>query len=144
MNRAMDRIRRKVESRVRLSETDAVWLMDEAPLLFVGELANHDRFRRHPEREVTFVVDTNPNYTNVCEVDCTFCAFYRPPGHEEAYTHSVGEMLDRIGKGVELGATTVLLQGGGQRVAAARLLPRSRSRNAGTLPRRNAALLVGR
>ena len=112
LNSAMDRIRRKVESRVRLSEADAVWLMDEAPLLFVGELANHDRFRRHPEREVTFVVDTNPNYTNVCEVDCTFCAFYRPPGHAEAYTHSVEEMLDRIGRAVEQGATTVLLQGG--------------------------------
>ncbi len=112
LNGAMERIRRKVEGRLRLGRADALRLMDEAPLLEVGELANHDRFRRHPEREVTFVVDTNPNYTNVCEVDCTFCAFYRPPGHEEAYTHTVREMLDRIAPAVEQGATTVLLQGG--------------------------------
>ena len=62
--------------------------------------------------KVTYVVDTNPNYTNVCEVDCTFCAFYRRPGHEEAYTHSVEAMLDRFGAAVEQGATTILLQGG--------------------------------
>lgn len=109
---ALELIRRKVDHRIRLSEADALWLMDEAPLLALGELANHDRFRRHPRREVTFIVDTNPNYTNVCEVDCTFCAFYRRPGHEEAYTHSVEEMLDRIGRAASQGATTVLLQGG--------------------------------
>ncbi len=108
----MERIRRKAESRMRMTRNDARWLMDEAPLLGLGELANHERFRRHPDPEVTFVVDTNPNYTNVCEVDCTFCAFYRPPGHDEAYTHTVEEMLTRIGRAVERGATTVLLQGG--------------------------------
>ena len=111
-NGSLARIRGKIESGSRLTANDAIWLMDLAPLLALGELANFDRFRRHPEREVTFVVDTNPNYTNVCEVDCTFCAFYRPPGHEEAYTHSVPEMLDRIGRAVGQGATTVLLQGG--------------------------------
>jgi cyclic dehypoxanthinyl futalosine synthase len=70
------------------------------------------RRRKHPEDVVTFVVDTNPNYTNVCNVDCTFCAFYRPPGHEEAYTHSIDEMMERIGRAVERGVTTVLMQGG--------------------------------
>lgn len=70
------------------------------------------RWRLHPERVVTFVVDTNPNYTNVCDVDCTFCAFYRPPGHEEAYTFTVEEMLEKIGRAVSMGATTVLMQGG--------------------------------
>lgn len=108
----LERIRRKVGSRVRLDETDARWLLDNAPLLELGALASFDRFRRHPEAEVTFVVDTNPNYTNVCEVDCTFCAFYRHPGHEEAYTYTVEEVLDRMAPAVEQGATTVLLQGG--------------------------------
>ncbi len=111
-NATLERIRRKVESRVRLDAADAGWLLDEAPLLALGELASFDRFRRHPEPEVTFVVDTNPNYTNVCEVDCTFCAFYRHPGHEEAYTYPVEEVLDRMAPAVEQGATTVLLQGG--------------------------------
>ena len=106
------RIREKVRDRVRLDAADARFLLEEAPLLALGELANAERFRRRPEAEVTFVVDTNPNYTNVCEVDCTFCAFYRPPGHEEAYTWSVDEMLDRIAPAVEQGATTVLMQGG--------------------------------
>ncbi len=105
-------IRAKIGAGERLDEAEAQWLLDDADLLTVGELANRERFRRHPESEVTFVVDTNPNYTNVCEVDCTFCAFYRHPGHEEAYTHSASEMLDRIGQAVEKGATTVLLQGG--------------------------------
>ncbi len=107
-----ERIREKVGSGERLDRADALWLLEGAALLEVGELANHVRFRRHPAPEVTFVVDTNPNYTNVCEVDCTFCAFYRAPGHEEAYTRSVPEMLDSIGRAVEKGATTVLLQGG--------------------------------
>lgn len=106
------RIRGKVEARARLDRAESRFLLEEAPLLELGEMANFDRFRRHAAAEVTFVVDTNPNYTNVCEVDCTFCAFYRPPGHEEAYTHSVPEMLDRIGSAVDRGATTVLLQGG--------------------------------
>ena len=108
----LERIRRKVESRDRLDEAEALWLLEDAPLLDLGTLANFDRFRRHPDPEVTFVVDTNPNYTNVCEVDCTFCAFYRRPGHEEAYTYTVEEVLDRMAPAVEQGATTVLLQGG--------------------------------
>lgn len=112
MHSTMDRLRRKVESRVRLDRTDALWLLEEAPLPALGQLAAFDRFRRHPEPEVTFVVDTNPNYTNVCEVDCTFCAFYRRPGHAEAYTYTVEEVLDRMAPAVDQGATTVLLQGG--------------------------------
>lgn len=113
MNRiTMDAIRGKMEDGERLDREDAIWMLSEGPLLELGEAAGRERFRRRPEAEVTFVVDTNPNYTNVCEVDCTFCAFYRSPGHAEAYTHSVEDMLDRIGKAVEQGATTVLMQGG--------------------------------
>lgn len=108
----MDTIRQKAETGERLTREDAVWLLRDGALLAIGEAANHERFRRRPEPEVTFVVDTNPNYTNVCEVDCTFCAFYRRPGHEEAYTYSVGAVLDRMGRAVAQGATTVLLQGG--------------------------------
>jgi dehypoxanthine futalosine cyclase len=61
---------------------------------------------------VTFVIDTNPNYTNVCVTDCQFCAFYRKPGDREAYTLTVEEVMARIAPAVARGATTVLLQGG--------------------------------
>lgn len=107
-----ERIRDKVHARERLSREEGVFLLEDAPLLDVGQLAMEERWRRHPESVVTFVIDTNPNYTNVCNVDCTFCAFYRSPGHDEAYTHTVEEMLERIGRSAENGVTTVLMQGG--------------------------------
>ncbi|MFQ5790485.1 MAG: cyclic dehypoxanthinyl futalosine synthase [Acidobacteriota bacterium] len=96
----------------RLSRDEGIYLLRQASLLDLGQMAMEVRWRLHPERVVTFVVDTNPNYTNVCDVDCTFCAFYRPPGHEEAYTFTVEEMLEKIGRAVSMGATTVLMQGG--------------------------------
>ncbi len=105
-------IAERVQSGKRLSRDDGLFLLREAPLLDLGQLAMIVRRRLHPESLVTFVVDTNPNYTNVCNVDCTFCAFYRSPGHEEAYTVGLEEMLEKIGRAAELGATTVLMQGG--------------------------------
>jgi cyclic dehypoxanthinyl futalosine synthase len=108
----LEAIRDKVDGKTRLDRDDALYLLGEASILDLGQLAMDVRRRRHPEGVVTFVVDTNPNYTNVCNVDCTFCAFYRPPGHEEAYTHSIEEMLSRIARSVEQGVTTVLMQGG--------------------------------
>jgi cyclic dehypoxanthinyl futalosine synthase len=109
---SMESIRDKVLSGQRLGRDEGAYLLDKAPLLEVGELAAEARRRRLPDPVVTFVIDTNPNYTNVCKVDCTFCAFYRQPGHAEAYTYSIEEMLDRIGRTVSDGVTTVLMQGG--------------------------------
>jgi cyclic dehypoxanthinyl futalosine synthase len=102
----------KVRRAERLGRDDLLFLLGRASILDLGQLASEVRHRLHPEPVVTFVVDTNPNYTNVCDVDCTFCAFYRPPGHREAYTHTVEAMMERIAKSVERGVTTVLLQGG--------------------------------
>lgn len=82
------------------------------PLLEIGSWANEIRFQNNPERKVTFVIDSNPNYTNVCITDCSFCAFYRKPGAEDAYTLTVEEVLEKVKNAAELGATTVLLQGG--------------------------------
>src|SRR5262249_39326367 len=82
------------------------------PLLEVGSLANEVRFSRIPEKTVTFVIDSNPNYTNVCITDCQFCAFYRKPGDPEAYTLTVDQVLAKVGSAATQGATTVLLQGG--------------------------------
>jgi cyclic dehypoxanthinyl futalosine synthase len=105
-------IRAKIASAERLGREEGRWLLTEAPLLELGQLAEHTRYRLHPEPVVSFVVDTNPNYTNVCVTDCQFCAFYRRPGDPEAYTLTVDEVMARIEPAVRRGATTVLLQGG--------------------------------
>jgi cyclic dehypoxanthinyl futalosine synthase len=105
-------IRRTVEAGGRLGREDTRWLLTDAPLLAVGQLAQTARYRRHPDAVVTYVIDTNPNYTNVCITDCQFCAFYRKPGDPEAYTLSVEEVMAKIAPAVARGATTVLLQGG--------------------------------
>jgi cyclic dehypoxanthinyl futalosine synthase len=108
----LEHIRAKLDAGERLDRKDGHWLLTEAPLLEVGALANEARFRRHPEKRVTFVIDSNPNYTNVCITDCQFCAFYRKPGHPEAWTLTVDEVLAKVEAAANNGATTVLLQGG--------------------------------
>ncbi|HET6367585.1 MAG TPA: cyclic dehypoxanthinyl futalosine synthase [Pseudomonadales bacterium] len=108
----LDEIRAKVETGKRLDRVDGRWLLTEAPLLEMGALAQEARFRAIPARQVTFVIDSNPNYTNVCITDCQFCAFYRKPGHPEAWTLTVEQVLEKIEFAASKGATTVLLQGG--------------------------------
>ncbi|MBM4436621.1 MAG: dehypoxanthine futalosine cyclase [Actinobacteria bacterium] len=107
-------IRAKLAAGERLGPADALYLVRDAPLLELGELANELRFQRHPLPQVSFVVDTNLNYTNRCDAYCSFCAFYRPHTStaSDAYTFSVDAMLDRIGAAVAMGCTTVLMQGG--------------------------------
>ncbi|HET9490305.1 MAG TPA: cyclic dehypoxanthinyl futalosine synthase [Methylomirabilota bacterium] len=107
-----ERIRDKALQGKRLDREEGRWLLTRAPLLEAGELADEVRRARLPERAVTFVIDSNPNYTNVCVTDCQFCAFYRKPGDPEAYTLSVDEVLGKIEAAAARGATTVLLQGG--------------------------------
>jgi cyclic dehypoxanthinyl futalosine synthase len=107
-------IERKILSRERLSAAEGVHLLSEAPLLEMGALAHEVRVRKTDPRLVTYVIDTNPNYTNVCTVDCHFCAFYRKPGAHapDAYTHDVEGVMKMMATADRLGATTVLLQGG--------------------------------
>ena len=105
-------IRAKAEAGKRLDRADGLWLLTEAPLLDLGALAQEARFRLHPEKQVTFVIDSNPNYTNVCVTDCQFCAFYRKPGDAQAWTLTIEEVLQKVESAAKQGATTVLLQGG--------------------------------
>jgi cyclic dehypoxanthinyl futalosine synthase len=105
-------VREKVLAGQRLDRAEGRWLLTEAPLLGLGAVAGEARFARIPDRRVTFVVDSNPNYTNVCITDCQFCAFYRKPGDPEAYTLTVEEVLAKIETAASQGVTTVLLQGG--------------------------------
>jgi cyclic dehypoxanthinyl futalosine synthase len=104
----------KVRGGERLSSAEGVYLLTEAPLLELGSLAHEVRSRRNDPRLVTYVLDTNPNYTNVCTVDCHFCAFYRKPGANapDAYTYDVEGVMRMMEAADQIGATTVLLQGG--------------------------------
>ena len=108
----LDRIAAKLDAGERLARDEGHWLLTDAPLLALGQLAQAVRFRLHPEPAVSFVIDTNPNYTNVCITDCQFCAFYRKPGDPEAYTLTVDQVMAKLEPAVARGATTVLLQGG--------------------------------
>ena len=108
------RIEEKVSRGERLTTAEGVHLLTEAPLLELGALAGEVRAKKTDPRVVTYVIDTNPNYTNWCTVDCHFCAFYRKPGRPAAdgYTHDVEGVMKMMETAKQLGATTVLLQGG--------------------------------
>lgn len=104
----------KVRRSERLTTAEGVYLLTGAPLLELGTLAHEVRAGRNDPRLVTYVLDTNPNYTNVCTVDCHFCAFYRKPGANapDAYTYDVEGVMRMMEAADKIGATTVLLQGG--------------------------------
>ncbi|HXG30973.1 MAG TPA: cyclic dehypoxanthinyl futalosine synthase [Thermodesulfobacteriota bacterium] len=102
----------KVLRKERITPKEALLLLREADLLELGALADLVRTRFNPDGVVTFVADTNPNYTNVCDTECLFCAFWRPVGASDAYTLSVDELLRIMKASFHNGATTVLLQGG--------------------------------
>jgi cyclic dehypoxanthinyl futalosine synthase len=96
----------------RISPEEALLLYTDAPLHPLGEAADAVRRRRYPDRIVTYLIDRNINYTNVCVTACKFCAFYRAPKHPEGWSHDLAEILRRCGEAVGLGATQVMLQGG--------------------------------
>jgi cyclic dehypoxanthinyl futalosine synthase len=108
----IDTIRAKVAAGERITREEGLYLLQDAPLLDLAPLAMEWRYRHNPEPRVTFVVDTNLNYSNVCEVYCTFCAFYRTPGQEGVYTYSIDDMMKQFARALEMGVTTILLQGG--------------------------------
>ncbi len=87
-------------------------LYERAPLLQLGQLADEERWRQHPENEVTYIIDRNINYTNVCVADCKFCAFYRRPRHAEGYVLSFEEIGAKIDECKAIGGVQILLQGG--------------------------------
>ncbi len=96
----------------RLSEQEALALLENGDLLEVGARADEARRARHPAREVTFIVDRNINYTNICISGCRFCAFYRQPDAADAYLLSAAEIHAKIEETVALGGTAIMMQGG--------------------------------
>jgi cyclic dehypoxanthinyl futalosine synthase len=103
---------RKVAENSRLGSDDGLALLRNADLLTLGELAGSVRRRIHPDRQVTFIVDRNINYTNVCVNKCKFCAFYREAGSPEAYILTRDEIFRKIEETIALGGTQILMQGG--------------------------------
>src|SRR5512135_2445737 len=87
---------KKAASGKRIADDEGLALFKNADLLTLGELASGVRKRLHPERLVTFVVDRNINYTNICINKCRFCAFYRDADNPEAYILSKEEISRKI------------------------------------------------
>ncbi len=87
-------------------------MLADLPMGQLMNLAHQERIRRFPDGTVTFVVDSNPNYTNVCVTACAFCAFFRKAGEMDAYLLSPQELAAKVKTAAAKGATTVLLQGG--------------------------------
>ncbi len=96
----------------RISREEGLRLFREADLLELGRAADVRCKGLHPEGRVTFILDRNINYTNVCNVYCKFCAFYRRPGHAETYVLSFDELRQKIQETVDVGGTQILMQGG--------------------------------
>ena len=100
-----DTISETIKSAHPLTRAEALYLLTETDLLTLGRQADNIRRRLHPEKIVTFVVDRNVNYTNVCESKCRFCAFYRDHGAADAYLLAEEDIYHKI---EELAATEEL------------------------------------
>ena len=97
----------------RLSPEEAMRVYAEAPVLELGAAADARRRMLHPEDVVTYIIDRNVNYTNVCVTRCKFCNFYRPPTNKtEGYVLSRDELAKKFQETVDLGGVQILLQGG--------------------------------
>jgi cyclic dehypoxanthinyl futalosine synthase len=105
-------ILRRATGGERISTADALYLLAHGDLERIGEVADGIRRRRFPEGYATFIIDRNINYTNVCVVKCSFCAFYRLPGHEEGYRRTPEEIFQRVEEALDRGATQIMFQGG--------------------------------
>ena len=96
----------------RIGFEEALDLYLHADFHPLGQMAHGARLEKHPDPVVTFVVDRNINYSNVCVCGCRFCAFYRPPDHPESYVLSRAELAKKIEETLDLGGTQILMQGG--------------------------------
>ena len=108
----MDPIGEKIGAGGRLSDDQFLKLHAEADIHQLGFLANQVRKRKHPKKVVTYVVDRNINYTDICISACKFCAFYQLPDSGEGYLLSREELKKKIEETLALGGTQILLQGG--------------------------------
>src|SRR6185503_11996262 len=105
-------IANKVSQGGRVSAAEALELYRHAPTHVLGALADGRRAQKHPDGIVTYIIDRNVNYTNICLARCNFCAFYRPVGSSEGYVLGFDEIFRKIDETIALGGVQLLLQGG--------------------------------
>ena len=110
--KSSDEILKAAASGERVTNGEAVRLFADADLLDLGVTADLIRQRRHEDGVISYIIDRNINYTNVCNEYCSFCAFYRAKGHPEAYVLSNDTMYRKIQETVDQGGTGILMQGG--------------------------------
>ena len=96
----------------RMTAEECTALLESFDVARMGVAADEVRRRKHPSGVVTYIIDRNINYTNVCNVVCTFCAFYRRPGKPDTYVRTLEDICQRIDETIALGGTGVLMQGG--------------------------------
>ena len=97
---------------LRLSAEEATLLYETAPLHALMSAALMRRKKQVPGAEVTYLIDRNVNYTNACTINCQFCSFYRPMGHDEVYTQTIDEISNRFSELESIGGVRVVMQGG--------------------------------
>ena len=112
MSHSLDVLQERIEGGGRVSADEALFLYRSAPTWWLGRMADLIRRRKHPEGIVTYIIDRNVNYTNVCVARCNFCAFYRPVGHHQGYVLSFDEIFKKIDETIALGGVQLLMQGG--------------------------------
>ncbi len=96
----------------RLQDDEALELLGGGDLLALGQAAEQIRQKKHPGQGVTFIVDRNINYTNICKSKCKFCAFYRTKDSPDAYLLEDAELYEKIEETIAAGGTQIMLQGG--------------------------------
>ncbi len=96
----------------RISNNEALNLIQNTSLLDLASMASERKLQLHPKKVTSFVVDRNINYTNICWVDCKFCAFYRHQKDQDAYILTFDEIDQKIDELLEIGGTQILFQGG--------------------------------
>jgi cyclic dehypoxanthinyl futalosine synthase len=109
---SLDGVLARAADGARLSTAEGARLLREGSLFELGLAADAVRARRHAHGVVTYIVDRNVNYTNVCTTSCRFCAFYRPVGHPEGYVLSRATLAEKLQEVKDAGGVQVLLQGG--------------------------------
>jgi cyclic dehypoxanthinyl futalosine synthase len=113
VDRNLIEIYEKVKNGERLTFEDGLKFFNSDDLITIGMMADMVRWRLHPEPVVTYIIDRNINYTNICTTECTFCAFYAKVGDTvKGYTLDYDTIAKKIEETIQLGGTRILLQGG--------------------------------
>src|SRR5947209_16149373 len=108
----LEAIASKALAGARIDADEALELYRFAPTAVLGRLADAVRAAKHPDNIVTYIIDRNVNYTNVCVAKCNFCAFYRPVGSREGYVLGFDELFRKIDETIAVGGVQLLMQGG--------------------------------